>query len=490
MTCLCFLPPLTPPPQHASRRVDNASALRRRQASASCIRAVRSYVAEGEHRLRLLNYQHNAIAVIQRLDSVRSLVFLDLYSNQIDRISGLECVPGLRVLMLGRNRIGCIQGLSHLDRLDVLDLHNNEITSTAGLEGLKALRILNLAGNSLTSVGDMSGMKALAELNLRRNRIADLAHGGGGNSPFPPGLQRCFISHNIIESPAGLAPLGCARRLTELSADGNPMAYAAPDDASYRWGVLGAVPGLLMLDNESVTEQERVGAAAAAHRLRHASGARTGPGTGGRIRGDRNYGEGGGGREGGNGGVGDDRILLSPATGSSSPGASSPSATSFGHTRHITGVGFGGYGDTRGAPLSPGRRSHQHQSLADEAAMEPTTTAVASTTAALLKAAPRGGGGGGGRIGSIPGSIPAPAFASASDYAGSDSARIAATAVALRQAATTTTPDAAESNAPPPRTMRTGYAEFDEESRRLSVFGHTKVTVLAGAGSVVKTVYL
>jgi hypothetical protein len=39
----------------------------------------------------LLNYQHNAIAVIQRLESVRSLVFLDLYSNQIESISVGGC---------------------------------------------------------------------------------------------------------------------------------------------------------------------------------------------------------------------------------------------------------------------------------------------------------------------------------------------------------------------------------------------------------------
>jgi hypothetical protein len=128
----------------------------------------------------------------------------------------LECVPGLRVLMLGRNRIRSIQGLSHLERLDVLDLHNNAITSTSGLGDLKALRILNLAGNALTSVGDLSGMKSLAELNLRRNLIADLAHddengenehGGDAKNLFPPGLQRCFISHNKIESPAGLVGL-------------------------------------------------------------------------------------------------------------------------------------------------------------------------------------------------------------------------------------------------------------------------------------------
>ena len=86
-----------------------------------------------EHRLRLLNYQHNAITRISRLETVRNLVFLDLYANAVEKIAGLECVPQLRVLMLGRNRIRPIgAGLARLTRLDVLDLHNNEIASTSG----------------------------------------------------------------------------------------------------------------------------------------------------------------------------------------------------------------------------------------------------------------------------------------------------------------------------------------------------------------------
>ena len=42
---------------------------------------------EGEERLRLLNYQNNAISFVANLHNLPNLIFLDLYSNQIRQIS-------------------------------------------------------------------------------------------------------------------------------------------------------------------------------------------------------------------------------------------------------------------------------------------------------------------------------------------------------------------------------------------------------------------
>ena len=61
-------------------------------------------ILEGEDQLRLLNYQHNLIEVIEHLNCLKRLIFLDLYDNQIDVISGLSALKSLRVLMLGKNR--------------------------------------------------------------------------------------------------------------------------------------------------------------------------------------------------------------------------------------------------------------------------------------------------------------------------------------------------------------------------------------------------
>ena len=65
-------------------------------------------ILEGEERLRLLNLQHNSISRLQHLDSLRRLVFLDLYDNLVHEVTGLSGLVSLRVLMLGRNR--CVGG--------------------------------------------------------------------------------------------------------------------------------------------------------------------------------------------------------------------------------------------------------------------------------------------------------------------------------------------------------------------------------------------
>lgn len=221
-----------------------------------------------EHRLRLLNYQHNAITRISRLETVRNLVFLDLYANAVEKIAGLECVPQLRVLMLGRNRIRSIgAGLARLQRLDVLDLHNNEIASTSGLNSLASLRILNLAGNRLVSLGDLGNMTGLHELNARRNEIGDLARRGGARGDLvdprifpeprlPPNLRRIFLSHNKVAAACHVAPLRDLATLEELALDGCPV-DARP---GYRSDVVNAVsPAVRVLDGAPVTDDDRQG---------------------------------------------------------------------------------------------------------------------------------------------------------------------------------------------------------------------------------------
>lgn len=106
-------------------------------------------ILEMEHRLRLLNFQNNNIRMIQNLENLPNLIFLDLYNNKLMSLEGpVSLVKGLRVLMAGKNRINTISNLSTLRKLDVLDLHSNEIRQIEGLETLTDLRVLNLAGSS------------------------------------------------------------------------------------------------------------------------------------------------------------------------------------------------------------------------------------------------------------------------------------------------------------------------------------------------------
>ena len=107
---------------------------------------------EGEHRLRLLNYQGNRIARVSRLGSVRNLVFLDLTENALESLEGVEACPHLRVLLVGKNKLRTLgRALASLPKLDVLDARENGIDAVgdaAVVFGAAAasVRVLNLAG--------------------------------------------------------------------------------------------------------------------------------------------------------------------------------------------------------------------------------------------------------------------------------------------------------------------------------------------------------
>ena len=62
----------------------------------------------GLEKLRLLNLQHNLLTRVHSLESLRRLVFLDLYDNRISDLAGIACLASLRVLMLGKNRCVCL----------------------------------------------------------------------------------------------------------------------------------------------------------------------------------------------------------------------------------------------------------------------------------------------------------------------------------------------------------------------------------------------
>lgn len=208
---------------------------------------------EQEQRLRLLNYQNNNIKVIQNLENLPNLIFLDLYNNKITSLNGsLTLVKGLRVLMAGKNKISSISNLSPLRKLDVLDLHSNDISIIEGLDGLSDLRVLNLAGNKIGVVNNsLSSLASLTELNLRRNKIEFVT---GLNKL--PALQRVFLSHNLINSTDDIKCLFDATYLIELCLDGNPLSERDP--IHYRQQIVNGIRGLRHLDLKKVTEEERL----------------------------------------------------------------------------------------------------------------------------------------------------------------------------------------------------------------------------------------
>ena len=212
---------------------------------------------EGEERLRLLNYQYNAIGSISRLRALPNLVFLDLYQNQLEDITGLDAVPLLRVLMLGRNRLRAISGLSRLRKLDVLDLHSNLIERIDGLDAMPQLRILNLAGNAIGEIENLHHLFSLAELNLRRNVITSLAGGERPQQRLPANLERLYLSHNRIEELSNFGVGADCSELHELALDGNPIAVSGKGSELYRALVIAAAPNVNTLDLTPISEVER-----------------------------------------------------------------------------------------------------------------------------------------------------------------------------------------------------------------------------------------
>eukprot|EP00933_Yihiella_yeosuensis_P014564 TRINITY_DN13012_c1_g1_i1.p1 TRINITY_DN13012_c1_g1~~TRINITY_DN13012_c1_g1_i1.p1 ORF type:complete len:884 (+),score=159.60 TRINITY_DN13012_c1_g1_i1:180-2831(+) len=205
---------------------------------------------QDEDKLRLLNYQNNAISRIEHLGNLPSLVFLDLYDNKVQQIENLEFCKNMRVLMLGKNQITSIEKLEALKHLDVLDLHSNRINEIKNLGHLSCLRVLNLAGNQLREIQSLSGLRSLSELNIRRNSLLNIEGIQG-----VPQLQRLFASHNRISVLEGVVELGCLKQVKEVALDGNPV--SGNFSKVYRGHIVSLCPSLENLDGKEVSNQDR-----------------------------------------------------------------------------------------------------------------------------------------------------------------------------------------------------------------------------------------
>ena len=209
-------------------------------------------ILEGEHRLRLLNYQNNSIGSIEHLTGLPNLIFLDLYNNRIKSIDNLGTIPTLRVLMLGKNLITEISNLEPLVKLDVLDLHSNSIEVIDGIQHLRELRVLNLAGNKIRSVVHIEGLHSLTELNLRRNCIAEVSE-----LDKLPALGRLFLSNNQIRSFDRISCIFNSTSLSEVALDANPLCETLSSPAAYRARLIDGIRTLKNLDLKRVTDDER-----------------------------------------------------------------------------------------------------------------------------------------------------------------------------------------------------------------------------------------
>ncbi len=122
---------------------------------------------------------HQSIAGISGLSSLKNLEHLTLTSNSIRDISALRGLTKLKWLYLNGNYITDISALSGLSNLVTLYLQHNNISSIPNLSGMTSLATLYLQHNNISSIADLSGMTNLTNLQLQHNDITDISHLSG-----------------------------------------------------------------------------------------------------------------------------------------------------------------------------------------------------------------------------------------------------------------------------------------------------------------------
>uniref|UniRef100_H3CQ70 Leucine rich repeats and guanylate kinase domain containing n=1 Tax=Tetraodon nigroviridis TaxID=99883 RepID=H3CQ70_TETNG len=176
--------------------------------------------------LKEVNLSHNHMTKMKDLSAFCCLRKLDLAHNSLGEIGGLEHCCMLAHLNLAHNKISRISGLDSLP-LTHLCLSGNQLKVIEGLENLRSLQVLDLSSNRISSLSGLQNLRLLCSINLERNLIGD--------------IQECKHIHDLY-------------LLWDLKLRGNPV-QEQPD---YRLEVVFLLQHLTMLDEETVTAEEKV----------------------------------------------------------------------------------------------------------------------------------------------------------------------------------------------------------------------------------------
>lgn len=251
--------------------------------------------------LRELKLYDNRLILVKGLLQLTSLQTLDLSGNRIEYIEGVSHLKQLTTLRLAHNKIQELKGVGKMSGLQILDASNNKISQMDGLQGCTALKELNLNSNKISTIGGLSRCSQLTELALNDNKLTSLK----GLRDIAPTVDILWVAENQLESLRGMpeslprlselyladnkltslqpldkccpslelldvvrnklssvkrlaAALAPLPDLAELKAEGNPICHQPEEQEPYRVRVLTALPLLRYLDDEEVTEAERM----------------------------------------------------------------------------------------------------------------------------------------------------------------------------------------------------------------------------------------
>ncbi|CAK0884496.1 unnamed protein product, partial [Prorocentrum cordatum] len=233
---------------------------------------------QGLSRLVVLKATMNELTDASDLSGLRALRHVELSKNRLEEVQ--LRAPGLARLVLCRNALSSAEFLEHLPSLTELDLGRNRITSLDSrvsewnplliklflyenrIGALPKFRLplltdLWLDGNSLEALGPLGFLPSLERLQANNNQIRALASPIAA-SPLLQALQLAFNQLGPSEPPRAV-PLH--PRLRHLQLNDNPVASELME--AYRPWALRLAPQLEELDNEPVTEGERLTAVAA-----------------------------------------------------------------------------------------------------------------------------------------------------------------------------------------------------------------------------------
>ena len=195
----------------------------------------------------------------------------------------LELRPNtLRELDLSNNKLSDVgDDLSRFEQLTELRLEGNRLTSLE-LHHMPRLTSLYLASNQLRVLPELLGMPALQRLDLGENLIGSRTAGEGihanrgespdgweslAHSPLPE-LKLLLLPNNQltwtqVAFNERIARLADKQSLTALDLRGNPFLFQPrlddqPAIRMYREWILTQCPRLKLLDEEEVSDQERL----------------------------------------------------------------------------------------------------------------------------------------------------------------------------------------------------------------------------------------
>ncbi|XP_068442299.1 leucine-rich repeat and guanylate kinase domain-containing protein isoform X2 [Clinocottus analis] len=176
--------------------------------------------------LKEVNFSHNRLTKMKDLSAFSSLSFLDLSYNSFSEIAGLEQCCKLTDLNLEHNKISRVSGLDTLP-LTHLCLRGNQLERIEGLNKMKSLQVLDLSINRITTLSGLQNLHLVGSINLEKNLISE--------------IQECKHVHDLF-------------LLRDLNLLRNPV-QEQPD---YRLAVIFLLQHLSVLDQETVTAEEKV----------------------------------------------------------------------------------------------------------------------------------------------------------------------------------------------------------------------------------------